>query len=1229
MGVCRLEKGGSTILDDARGGASAPRAKCFCLFLMFSLLVRFLCLYPLGQPAASTSRAYSRSKIYNNKPWALDWVGGLHKPGCGAVVFLSDDNGATWYCCGGVEKSESARNTYDGRSFRTFFLTSVFDKDGTNWVKEDKKVGLDLRLFQGYDVKAFSMKAFDVRGDGAELHMLTAEQFLSRTNGYRVTGCLPVVDSSLELTKPLVKFSSPADQLPGVVKEYREAFSRLPLDQLTALSCPLSRARGNRDRRHPHRLGRGNSWLLVQLRLCQPRRPRPCPRVQEGATALIERNEDEEDGGSCGYGGDDEYMDVGDENMQDQNMLGDDDVGVTSEHGPGDIPVGSVGAAVGRPLSSPAIWHSQGGSQGGHDSQEHGGSKSRKRTRETSPSASAHKRQSRTDVVNEARGALIASQEARPPRKSSQGGRSGGHGGGRGGARKGKQVVRAKELQDSGDEGEGVGPRMPDDGDEPLQHAAPIDMMRCFFLEYDERGFAKQKVFPVLVDVMKIKRIPCGNILFNHRSLSANIVRGIENAIESSITTEPRAWDRPELVLAPVDRNEIVGRQGRRITPTEFFEKDSSEFDWYAVCGQHTVEAMKTLVKKGSPTVDVYGLRTYSKREVALLLLMKGKVVATNVKVMPPRVNTECLLDIMRKERYMVRMFNYVVFRAEGRADDEWNDAFFMSYKDLEDKYGPNGLCAAEWEKERDKLHVSKVKTVPRRLGGVEEARQGSGLGPTAAMYKEAPFHFKVQSDVLRCLFRWEDIELILGTWKRVDRSSNDITKYDNIATASRDMIAIVLHVEGGDLRKVTIAPHLSNDLTNVHVVEEKFGKYLGKHGGIEGDESVVYSIWEREPGKLRPLCGSFVGEAEGVLLLGRAHAGLVWEFLLAGNNVIACNELVKDIAYLTKFIAILVKDDRFNCHVEKPRCKHRPNRDMFHKLGRKRLKVWEYLFRDMPQGRLDGKYIYRKAKATETLKHYHAHDDRTVHSHGGSIPMAAPSVASMVAPSETAALQDIGRCGDNEEDDIEIPGQSEASIKAKVEKLFHVLHDNRQLEYNNKFYALRSSPSRMSINWKVDQTARTLEGSCSHDFMPSAEPASVAAQAGHRGDDGTTVVGPQEVDITSKPQISEKSISVAAAQSSPPIDVSTTLPSDAGATYGSLLITNAAMQGRSKIESESDVWPSVAESQLQPSLCTGKGDAQSPLTPQGGAGGDGGKGGDVERMHRSRNLDTLTADID
>ncbi|GBG75611.1 hypothetical protein CBR_g20241 [Chara braunii] len=1011
------------------------------------------------------------------------------------------------------------------------------------------------------------MKAFDVRGDGTELRMLTAEQFLSRTNGYRVTGCPPVVESSLELTKPLVKFSSLADQLPGVVKEYREV---LPLDQQA--DCPFVPfvTSSRKSRQTPSApVGKRKQLAACPTPPLPAASPSPLPTVrgghdiaqcsseateyddrnlygrnalrdsaQEGGTALTERNEEEEDGGSCGPredDGDDEYMDVGDENMQDQNMLGDDDIGVTSEHGPGDIPTGSVGAAVGRPLSSPAIWHTQGGSQGGHDSQEHGGSKSRKRTRETSPSASVHKRQARTDA-----GRRITPTEFFE-RNSSEFDWY---------AVCGQHTVEAmKTLVKKGSPAVDVyglraysKVRVGDFGDEQTRGYFNVSAFdntrenRAMMLSFENavRDMRQWWIDNHRIEAPKGKVSDKDAVAVAHQKKWQNFLRAymgkvcdkafVKQALENeysknwsnklhgymNLATSTKAmWPLVEKFFEMFNEGKLSvgdgkipldmpGRmEGRQPSPYTDETKGQRTL-YHCMYARDGPKGSTVSWKDLCPSYfKNFGDLTCREREVALLLLMKGKVVATNVKVIPPRVNTECLLDIMRKERYMVRMFNYVVFRVEGREDDEWNDAFFMSYKDLEDRYGPNGLCAAEWEKERDKLHVSKVKTVPRRLGGVEEARQGSGLGPTAAMYKEAPFHFKVQSDVLRCLFQWEDIKLILGTWKRVDRPSNDITRYGNIATASRDIMTIVLHVEGGDLRKVTVAPRLVNDLTNVHVVEDKFGKCLGKHSGIEGDESVVYSIREREPGKLRSLCGSFVREAECVFLLGRAHAGLVWEFLLAGNNVIACDESAKDIAYLTKFIDILVKDDRFNCHVEKPRCKHRPNRDMFHKLGPKRLKVWEYLFRDMPRGRLDGKYIYRKAKATETLKHYHgaltgafktfvarceilkfdlrkdqltskdyselaksgdgfnpvdsekdssdfdleqgedtcaevprggmvqAHDDGIVHSHEGSIPVAAPSVASMVAPSETAALQDNGRCGGNEEDDIEIPGEA------------------------------------------------------------------------------------------------------------------------------------------------------------------------------------------------------------
>ncbi|GBG60022.1 hypothetical protein CBR_g354 [Chara braunii] len=1170
---------------------SRTTCKCFCVVVIAVLLPVFvLHLPPAGKSGAPTSaqnKRYGRFKTYNYKPWALDWVGGLHKPGCGAVIFLRDDNGATWYCCGGVEKSEAGRKTYEGRTFRTFFLTSVFDSAGTDWVKEDKKVSLDLRLFQGYGVKAFSMKAFDVRRDGTEFRMLSPEEFLSKTNANRVTGGLPVVDSSFRTSKPLVQFNSPMDLLPGS-SEATEFDDRLL---------------------HQRNVGRENSL--------------------GSAVALDEDNDEDDEGGSADThddGGNEADVEVGDDNMEDRGALADEDAD-TPMHGHDISPVGAVGAAIGQPSTSSGISLSQSRSKGGHDSHAMEGPKARKRTRETTPSASTHKRQARTDAVNEACGALTASQEARPPRKNSQGGRSGGQGGGRGGggrggARKGSQRVRPQELRDSGDEGEGVDPRMPEDVDEPVQRIAAIDTTRCFFLEYDDQGFATQDVHALHVDVMRIKCIPRGRILFNHRSLSENIVRGIENVIESSISMDPGAWHRPELVLAPVDRNGIVGSQGRRITPTEFLERDPAEFEWYTICGQHIVEAMKRLVKKGSPTVKVYGLNVYSKvrvvyfgddqtggyfnvscfdntrenrsmmlsfedvvRDIRQWWIDNNRIEAPKAKVseedevavahqktwqnflracmgkacdkafvkqaldnkyskdwsnklrgymnlatssvavwplverffemfnegklpvgddkipldMPGRMEgrlPECLLDIMRKERYMVRMFNYVLFRAEGRADDERNDAFFMSYKDLEDRYGPNGLCTAEWEKERDKLHVNKVKMVPRRLGGVEEASQGAGLGPTTTMYKEAPFHpkvfiyttidkldllraemkriasstrhivwdkigkqttllpmcmlskevlaaphdivaaaqkmtcrativdipsstfstawtshefdalhtlmtkccgqnwvffffapQKVQSDVLRHLLRWEDVEVIPGTWKRVDRPPNDITRYDNMATTSRDMMVIVLHADGGDLKKVTVKPRLHNDLTTVHVVEEKFGKSQGKHGGIEGDDSAVYSIWEREPEK----------KAKVTETLKHYHGALsgAFETFVARCEILKF-DLHKDQLMSKDYTDLAKSGDGFN-----PVDSEEDSSGSDLELG------------DGKGGEGPGGSMVR------------SHDEGTVRSHERPVQVAAHSVGLMVTPMEGTSLPNIGICGPNDEDDIDMPGEA------------------------------------------------------------------------------------------------------------------------------------------------------------------------------------------------------------
>ncbi|GBG87799.1 hypothetical protein CBR_g45955 [Chara braunii] len=1099
-------------------------------------------------------------------------------PGCETVVFLSDDNGLSWYCSGGVEKLEAGRFTYDGRKFRTFFLTSVYDREGKNWVKEDKKVSLDHRLFQGYGVKALSMKAFDVRGNGTEFQMLDPEKFLLKTNGYRMTGSLPIVDSAFMLSRLLVQFNSPVDQTAprsvgrggGNWKQLPTApFSSATVVQALPAPVPPSDRRG-RDaaeqsseaidyddgavhyRAGPQHRSRGGAGAFADEE-CEGQDGEGGGWDGEGGGEEGEGGGEEEEGGGEADDGNEGDAEGEDDGMDEER----DDVGEQVEdnrssqfhrchhnesQGRCEDDACRVGDAVdagGQPAASRGMSQSYDQTKEGRDEP---GSRGKRKRGEASTSLASRTKQARVDAVNEARGALTASQEARTPRKTVGGGRSGSRGGGRGGGRKGSQRSRAPELRGSGDEGEGVGPRMPEDIEEMVQHAAPVDTTRCFFLEYDEQGFARQDVQVVNVDVNGIKPIPHGKILFNHRSLSENIVRGIESAIESSISADPGVWNRPELVLAPVDPNVIVGGQGRRITPDDFFQRDSAEFDWYAICGQHTAEAMKLLVGKDSPAVKVYGLRTYSKV-----------------------------------------------------------------------------MCKA-------------MSCVNCTVGRTSSSSPGHG-----------------------------------NAWTRRRATSQ-------------------------------------------------------------------------------------------------------------GNNVIACDESAKDIAYLTKFVDILVKDGTFECRLEKPRATHRTNRDMYHKLGPKRLKVWEYLFRNAPDGRLDGGYIYRKTKVTEALKHYHGaltgafetfvarchilrfdlHKDKLTfkdyadlaksgegfnpndneedssdsdleiekdtnatglcgksaaieHSVKGYGPGQSDGCLNLPPANSVASSVDRVVCTpveDDEDDDLDIPAQlTKLAPGDLIPPRFCA--DANNVYFLDEKYACTSEdkwghdiiwhddifePCIQGRDWKIavkyvskgwrpfprmgkDNWLKTTEQSILYRCQkenPEESKTSIAAKAkqffdalgveraaslesmdvdsredvalvpeaatgntmGKQREDGGMTFGVKpllpEAGNTPAGKNTIGVISVATGDTSQGEKVSLDKPADAGATYGSLLATGVALAGTSKMSkmvSESTAGMGVTGMSLHPPTCTSKGDAHCITTPPGGVTGDDGNGGNAGGSPRSRNIEDMTTD--
>ncbi|GBG88112.1 hypothetical protein CBR_g46601 [Chara braunii] len=410
--------------------------------------------------------------------------------------------------------------------------------------------------------------------------------------------------------------------------------------------------------------------------------------------------------------------------------------------------------------------------------------------------------------------------------------------------------------------------------------------------------------------------------------------------------------------------------------------------------GPNAMVSFKDLVPSN---FKCFGDMTAREKKIALRLMIDKKVIATTRLVPPGKLNMTNLLDIIMRERYMMRMFNYIVFKSENREAKEWKDGNFFDYENVEERFG---VKAGEWDEERDRIPLEYVRRVLKRLGGEQEEKNLKGAGPkaTEALYRDARFHFKyfvyhaigkvdLRTTELRRLKNaalhlcWEKKgrrstllpvnmhpkELLLaadkivtaatnlnckaaildlanpkdclawsptdfdalhkmmsklcgkvipGTWKRYLVGTAG-SKYGNLQADYKDTMVVVLHAEGGDLRKVTRIPKLEAELVELHVEEEKFKRCTTKHGGDEGNEREEYGRWERHPTRMHKLCSSFLHEDQGVLLIGKPHAGLVWELLRAGYHAFACDGSSKDISYLTTVIDILGKDARNDCTVE------------------------------------------------------------------------------------------------------------------------------------------------------------------------------------------------------------------------------------------------------------------------------------------------------------------------
>ncbi|GBG78830.1 hypothetical protein CBR_g28053 [Chara braunii] len=139
---------------------------------------------------------------------------------------------------------------------------------------------------------------------------------------------------------------------------------------------------------------------------------------------------------------------------------------------------------------------------------------------------------------------------------------------------------------------------------------------------------------------------------------------------------------------------------------------------------------------------------TSREKEMALEKILAGHVVVTSGRAFVKKVmNMQDLYVEVRRERYMVRMFNYILFKIKQRSEEEWNDKFFIGYDTIMRRFASRGLTTEKWEETKSKIVAEMTVNVPKRLGGVDEAKLGKGnIGGhkvTTAIYMECPYFLK------------------------------------------------------------------------------------------------------------------------------------------------------------------------------------------------------------------------------------------------------------------------------------------------------------------------------------------------------------------------------------------------------------------------------------------------------------------------------------------------------
>ncbi|GBG81139.1 hypothetical protein CBR_g31815 [Chara braunii] len=330
------------------------------------------------------------------------------------------------------------------------------------------------------------------------------------------------------------------------------------------------------------------------------------------------------------------------------------------------------------------------------------------------------------------------------------------------------------------------------------------------------------------------------------------------------------------------------------------------------------------------------------------------------------------MVDIIKIDRIMLRLWHYVEFEHEEMGKEQWNDAL------------------------RKLAHQLRSHTCVLDLSGtVDQARWDAGAFASLSEFLGIVCHdYWTLVVFVPCLWNLSFMASLsalratrcyTGKWvrktqvKKTHQFGNSMWEKSNvmhILFKGDDPLLLTQPVyEGAVAEDDAAALRRKQKVTPMDVVEHPFKcLYFADIGNLT-QRGTMYKDWERNPFQLCSRLHFFCAAADAVLFLGKPHAQVVWNLLQSGRHVLAVEGDSAQLEYTVQFVAHEVTSEAYDCdfHQVTMEPEYDPNKDMFFKLTpKKRRQVYSFLFGNTPKWRVDEDYVRRKEVCVAGLQGHH-----------------------------------------------------------------------------------------------------------------------------------------------------------------------------------------------------------------------------------------------------------------